>query len=60
LKKLFTERYGMALPRTGEKLNAEASTALLSLVSARIDENWFGERFPELSQTDRSTSVPTR
>lgn len=45
-KKLFTERYGMIPPRTGEALTPEATRALLSLVDARIDENWFGEQFP--------------
>lgn len=47
VKKLFTERYGMAPARTGEALSAEASTALLELIKARVDENWFGEQFPE-------------
>ena len=37
----------MAPPRIGEELTPEAATALLGLVNARIDENWFGEQFPE-------------
>jgi hypothetical protein len=48
VKKLFTERYGMAPPRIGEELTTEATTALLGLVNARIDENWFGEQFPDM------------
>jgi hypothetical protein len=45
-KKLFTERHGIVPPRIGEELNADATVALLGLVNARIDENWFGEHFP--------------
>lgn len=47
MRKLFTERHGMALPRTGERLTPEAATALVGLVNARIDEHWFGEQFPD-------------
>jgi hypothetical protein len=47
VKKLFTERHGIASPRIGEELSIEAATALLELIKARIDENWFGEQFPE-------------
>jgi hypothetical protein len=46
LKKLFTERHGMGKPRIGDTLNLEATRALLALVTARIDENWFGLAFP--------------
>ncbi len=44
MKKLFTERLGMALPQVGEELNRDATFALLALVEARIEENWFGEQ----------------
>jgi hypothetical protein len=47
VKKLFTERHGMAAPRTGEELSADAAKALIGFINARIDENWFGEQFPE-------------
>lgn len=48
MRKLFTERHGMAPPRIGEVLTTEAGLALLGHVNARIDENWFGEKFPDL------------
>ena len=47
MKKLFTERHGIAPPRVGEALTPEATTTFLSLVNARIDEHWFGEQFPD-------------
>lgn len=50
MRKLFTERHGMALPQTGDTLNSNAGVALLALVKARIDENWFGEQFPSECQ----------
>lgn len=46
MKKLFTERQGMVQPRVNEALNRDAAIGLLSLVTARIDENWFGDAFP--------------
>jgi hypothetical protein len=46
MKKLFTERYGIAPARVGEELTPDAAGALLGLVNSRIDENWFGDKFP--------------
>lgn len=47
MKKLFTERHGAAKPRVAEALDAVTRDALLNLVRARMDEEWFGLRFPE-------------
>jgi hypothetical protein len=46
MKKLFTERHGQAPPRIAETLDSTTRSALLNLVSARIDEEWFGLDFP--------------
>jgi hypothetical protein len=46
MRKLFTERYGQALPRIAETLDPTTRSALLNLVSARIDDEWFGLDFP--------------
>ena len=42
MKKLFTERHGEAEPRVSETLDEAARNGLLTLISARIDEEWFG------------------
>jgi len=47
MKKLFTERHGAAKPRTAESLDETTRDALLSLIRARMDEEWFGLAFPE-------------
>lgn len=47
MKKLFTERHGAIKPRVSEKLDEAARTGLLTLISARIDEEWFGMSFPD-------------
>jgi hypothetical protein len=47
MKKLFTERHGQAPPRIAEILDDTTRDALMTLVTARIDEEWFGFRFPE-------------
>jgi hypothetical protein len=47
VRKLFTERHGMAPARVGEALTPASATGLLGLVNARIDEHWFGEQFPD-------------
>lgn len=47
MKKLFTERHGVIKPRVSEALDETARTGLLTLISARIDEEWFGLSFPE-------------
>lgn len=46
MKKLFTERHGETKPRVAEELNEAARSGLLTLVGARIDEEWFGLSFP--------------
>ena len=47
MKKLFTERHGAMKPRVAETLDAVTRDALLNLVRARMDEEWFGLHFPE-------------
>lgn len=47
MKKLFSERHGAIKPRVAGTLDATASDALLTLIRARMDEEWFGLRFPE-------------
>lgn len=46
MRKLFTERHGQAKPRTSEALDETTRSGLLTLVSARIEEEWFGLSFP--------------
>lgn len=47
MKKLFTERHGAVKPRVAEVLDATTRDALLNLVRARLDEEWFGLAFPQ-------------
>jgi len=47
MKKLFTERHGEGKPRVAETLDDATREGLLALVSARIDEEWFGLSFNE-------------
>ena len=47
MRKLFTERHGQALPRVAEMLDEPTRNALLTLVSGRIDDEWFGFSFPD-------------
>jgi len=46
MKKLFTDRHGQGKPRTAESLDDATKLGLLELVSAKIQQNWFGESFP--------------
>lgn len=46
MKKLFSERAGFRQPRVKEELDDPSKLALIALVSAKIDENWFGVSFP--------------
>ncbi|QBQ96912.1 AbiJ-NTD4 domain-containing protein [Paraburkholderia pallida] len=46
MKKLFTERQGIIKPRVAETLDDTTRSALLTLIRARIDEEWFGLAFP--------------
>ncbi len=47
MKKLFTERHGEGRPRVAEVLDDATREGLLTLVAARIDEEWFGLAFNE-------------
>ncbi len=47
MKRLFTERHGGTKPRVSETLDEIARNALWNLLSARIDEEWFGFLFPD-------------
>ncbi|MEX2283672.1 MAG: hypothetical protein WEE89_14400 [Gemmatimonadota bacterium] len=47
IRKLFTERHGEGKPRLAETLDEPTREGLLTLVSARIDEEWFGLSFNE-------------
>ena len=42
MKRLFTERHGEGRARVAESLDDGTREGLLTLVSARIDEEWFG------------------
>jgi hypothetical protein len=44
-KKLFTERHDHGKPRVVEELDEATRDGLLNLVSARMDEEWFGLSF---------------
>jgi len=43
--KLFTDRHGQAKVRTKEVLDEESRMAIWNLLSARIEEEWFGYHF---------------
>ena len=45
MKKLFTDRHGEGKARVAESLDDTTREGLLTLVSARIDEEWFGLSF---------------
>jgi AbiJ N-terminal domain 4 len=47
MKKLFSERHGQVKPRVSETLDETTRNALLTLLAARIDEEWFGMSFPD-------------
>lgn len=47
MKRLFTERHGEGNARVAESLDDGTREGLLTLVSARIDEEWFGLSFNE-------------
>jgi hypothetical protein len=47
MKKLFTERNGGTKPRIAEVLDENTRKALLTLICARMDEEWFGLSFPD-------------
>ncbi len=47
MKRLFTERHGSTKPRVAEVLDEVTRNALLTLLRARMDEEWFGLSFPQ-------------
>jgi AbiJ N-terminal domain 4 len=47
MKKLFTDRHGMNEPRVKEELDIDLTKGLLSVINAKIDENFFGASFSE-------------
>jgi hypothetical protein len=46
MKKLFSERFGFTQPRVKEELDGPSALALIALVGAKIDEDWFGASYP--------------
>ncbi|HMF76205.1 MAG TPA: hypothetical protein VK604_11130 [Bryobacteraceae bacterium] len=46
MKKLFTERNEGSKPRISEILDDITRAGLLELVNRRMDDEWFGEKFP--------------
>lgn len=47
MKKLFTERHDATRPRVVEVLDEATRDALINIVRARMDEEWFGLTFPD-------------
>ena len=47
MNRLFTERHGTTKPRVAEVLDEVTRSALLTLLRARMDEEWFGLSFPQ-------------
>ena len=56
MKKLFTERHGSIAPRVKEELDDVTRNGLVALVRARIDEEWFGDSFPEMCPDGRGNA----
>jgi hypothetical protein len=48
MKSLFTDRHGQGKPRTADGLDDATRLGLLSLVSTKIEQGWFGAAFPEM------------
>lgn len=46
MRKLFTERLGGIAPRAQEELNPTSASGILSIIEAKVDQNWFGQVFP--------------
>lgn len=57
MKKLFTERHGAVKRQVVELLDDIARDALLRLIRARMDEEWFGLAFPDLPPYGRAGPV---
>lgn len=56
MKKLFTERQGGIAPRVKEELDDVTRNGLLALIRGRIDEEWFGDSFPEMCPDGRGNA----
>ena len=56
MRRLFTERHGGLKPRMSELLDEVTRTGLVALVSARMDEQWFGQSFPFACQDGRGNA----
>lgn len=56
MKRLFSERHGSMKPRISHELDDPCRAALLGLVEARIDEEWFGFSFPFNCQDGRGNA----
>jgi len=59
MKKLFTERNGLNEPRVKEELDLELTKGLLTVVKAKMAENLFAERFPELCSDSPNPPIGT-
>lgn len=60
MKKLFTERHGEGKARVAESLDDTTREGLLTLVSARIDEEWFGLSFNQEGQVPKNVVIVVR
>src|SRR5437667_4303179 len=56
MRKLFSERFGFTQPRVREQLDGPSALALIALVSAKIDENWFGASYAFECQDGRGNA----
>ncbi len=56
MKKLFTERHGGTPPRIKEELDDVTRNGLVTLVRARIEEEWFGDSFPSMCPDGRGNA----
>jgi hypothetical protein len=55
-KKLWTERHGPAKPRTTETLDEPTRNGLLELVASKVDQEWFGDVFPDFCTDGRGNA----
>ena len=56
MRKLFSERFRFTQPRVREQLDGQSALALIALVSAKLDENWFGASYPFECQDGRGNA----
>lgn len=59
MKRLFTERHGGTKARVRETLDDTARDAMWNLLSARIEEEWFGLAFPDKCCDGGYVGTPT-